>query len=164
MSTTIFSPLFLMDKCHFEHHWPKTWHFHYPLFGTRSAIWGHRAQMQCLIVVKVNVNLPRLCIIATSGMAPALSPPTNNIHTYTHTEAEGTAKELITRAFNAKKATQILHFKNVQLILSNAPQKPQCSNLGFAYFTTAFRSFTPVWEARKKQWVVYMSNLCVSSA
>lgn len=41
-------------------------------------------------------------------MAPTLSPST-----YTHTEAERTAKELIARAFKAKKATQqIPHFEN----------------------------------------------------
>lgn len=71
------------------------------------TIWHHRAQKQC----QVNVILPHPCIIATSGMGPALSSPIKNIHT--HSEAEGTAKQLITGAFNAKKASQwILHFEN----------------------------------------------------
>lgn len=65
-------------------------------------------KMQCSIVV--NLNLPSLCIIATSRMPPALSPP---LTTGAHTEADGAAKELITGAFNAKKATQwIVHLKS----------------------------------------------------
>lgn len=92
-----------MEKCRFEDY------FHCPLFS--STFEAIELKTQCHIVVKVNANLPRPRIIATSGMAPALSPPTNTIHT--HIGAESAAKALIARASNAKEAAQWTpHFKN----------------------------------------------------
>lgn len=82
---------------------PKQDIFTVPFSAPQVPFEATELKTQCHIVVKVNVNLPRLCIIATSGMAPALSPPTN---THTQTQAEGNAKALITRASNANEPAQ----------------------------------------------------------